>query len=148
MKDLIRHILKEETEDNEKKGIDLAIKLLKKSYPYIVGWEYNNVLDTPSKFTIYLNIICDVEKVKEFYDSELKPYYRRQTEDWKKRQEFAYPTSILFVDGKIDDQVKYDNYKIMKEELNEIYEMLPDHLVVKDLHGEAKTLDPDKFKFI
>ena len=41
MKELIRHILKEETEgsDQNTKGIDLAIKLLKKSYPYIIGWE-------------------------------------------------------------------------------------------------------------
>ena len=73
MKELIRNILKEETEgsDTNTKGIDLAIKFLKKSYPYIIGWELNQ----ESRFMIYLNIICDIEKLKKFYNSDLKTYY-------------------------------------------------------------------------
>ena len=148
MKELIRHILKEETKDNEKKGIDLAIKLLKKSYPYIVGWEYNqDNLETPSVFYIYLNIICDIEKVKNFYNSELKPYYQKRIEELKE-EEFSYPTSILMVSNEMDDQTKFEDYKKMRVELSEIYEMLPDYLTTKDAYNEIKELDPDKFKFV
>jgi len=79
MKELIRHILKEETEgsDPNTKGIDLAIKLLKKSYPYIIGWEIND----ERTYTIYLNIICNIETLKEFYNRDLKNCYLRHKED-------------------------------------------------------------------
>jgi len=144
---VLRKIIKEETEDTEKKGIDLAIKILKKSYPYIVGWEYNYDLETPSSFYIYLNIICDIEKVKEFYNSELKPYYQKRIEELKEDL-FPFPTSILKINEELDDQTKFEDYKNMRQELSEIYEMLPEHLVIKDRFGEPKELDPDKFKFV
>ena len=39
MRELIKQILKEETSPDEiKKGIDIAVKVLKKEYPFIVGW--------------------------------------------------------------------------------------------------------------
>ena len=86
-RNLIRHILKEETEDSDinTKGIDIAIKLIKKSYPYIVGWQLNQ----DDKFTIYINIICDIEKLKEFYDSDLKVFYL-EYEDELHKEEFAF----------------------------------------------------------
>ena len=39
MRNLIRHILKEETDDSKtlEKGIDLVIKILKKSYPFNIN---------------------------------------------------------------------------------------------------------------
>ena len=147
MKELIRKILNEETEDNQKKGIDLAIKILSQDYPYIVGWEYNYDSETPSVFYIYLNIICDIEKLKDFYNSELKPYYQNKIEQLK-GNEFSYPTSILKVNEEIDDETKFKEYKKMRQELSEIYEMLPEHLVIKTKFGEPRELDPDKFIFV
>ena len=46
MRNLIRHILKEETDNskNFEKGIDLAIKIIKKTYPFIVGWEFGKMV--------------------------------------------------------------------------------------------------------
>jgi hypothetical protein len=144
MKELIRNILKEETEgsDTNTKGIDIAIKLLKKSYPYIIGWELND----QRPFTIYLNIICDIEKLKEFYNSDLKTYYLRHEDDLYK-DILAYAPSVLKISETMDPDEKYKEYGEMKQELNDIYQMLPDYLIIKDRHDDPKELDPDKFMY-
>ena len=144
MKELIRHILKEETEgsDPNTKGIDLAIKLLKKSYPYIIGWEIND----ERTYTIYLNIICDIKKLKEFYNSDLKTYYLRHEDDLYK-DILAYAPSVLKISETMDQDEKYKEYSEMKQELNDIYQMLPDNLIQKDRYNDPKELDPDKFMY-
>jgi hypothetical protein len=144
MKELIRNILKEETEgsDTNTKGIDIAIKLLKKSYPYIIGWELND----QRPFTIYLNIICDIKKLKEFYNSDLKTYYLRHEDDLHK-DILAYAHSVLKISETMDPDEKYKEYSEMKQELNDIYQMLPDHLIQKDRYNDPKELDPDKFMY-
>lgn len=146
MKELIRHIIKEETEKSElyRKGIDLAIKLLKKSYPYIVGWNYDK--DIPKAYYLYINIICDIEKTKEFFNSELKSYYRKYPEDIKKRSN-PYPFSILEISDSMDGDLKYEIYRKFRDELNDIYEMLPEKFIEFDKWGKPKTIDVDNYFF-
>ena len=142
MKELIRHILKEETDNSDygKKGIDIAVKLLQQDYTYIVGWE----LTQESRFTIYLNIICDIEKLKKFYNSDLKTYYLRHEEDLHK-DILAYAPSVLKISETMDADEKYKEYSEMKQELNSLYQMLPDKFHIKDEHKDPKEIDPDKF---
>jgi hypothetical protein len=144
MKDLIRQILKEETDDSEtlNKGINLAIKILKKSYPYILGWE---LIQESTEFRIYIKIICDIEKLKKFYNSDLINYYRKY--GILENEDFPYAVSILKVNNEMDKDEKFNDFTILKDDLNDIYEMLPEHLVVKNKYGEIKELDPDRFKF-
>ena len=145
MKDLIRHILKEETKDNEKKGIDLAIKILKKSYPYIVGWKYNEE-QVESAVSIYIDIICDIEKTKEFFNSDLKEYYKRYKEDIKK-DTFPYPFSLLKISNEMDDDEKFEHYREFRKEFNDLYSMLPEEIVTLNRWNEPKNIDPDKYIF-
>jgi hypothetical protein len=142
MKELIRHILKEETDNSDygKKGIDIAVKLLQQDYPYIVGWELNQ----ESRFTIYLNIICDIEKLKKFYNSDLKTYYLRHEEDLH-TDILAYAPSVLKISETMDADEKYKEYSEMKQELNSLYQMLPDKFHIKDEYKDPKEIDPDKF---
>ena len=142
MKELIKNILKEETDNSDygKKGIDIAVKLLQQDYPYIVGWE----LTQESRFTIYLNIICDIEKLKKFYNSDLKTYYLRHAEDLHK-DILAYAPSVLKISETMDADEKYREYSEMKQELNSLYQMLPDKFHIKDVHKDPKEIDPDKF---
>jgi len=144
MEELIRHILKEEIEgsDLNTKGIDLIIKFLKKSYPYVIGWE----LGQENRFTIYLHIICDIEKLKEFYGSDLKTYYYRHKEDLY-NDKLSYAPSALKISDTMDQDKKYEEYNEMRQELNELYQMLPENLIQKDEHGDPKELDPDKFMY-
>ena len=141
---LIRHILKEETEDSDinSKGIDIAVKLLKKSYPYVIGWQLNR----EDNFTIYIDIICDIEKLKEFYNSDLKTYYLIN-EDELYNEKLSYAFSALKISETMVSDQKHGEYIEMKQELNEIYQMLPDYLVIKDKYMDPKELYPDKFMY-
>jgi hypothetical protein len=146
MRNLIRHILKEETYDsnNLEKGIGLVIKLIKESYPYIIGWK----LISDGKFTIEIIIICDIEKLKEFYNSELKYYYKKNKDELSNpNNDYPYPVSILNIKDEMTSDEMYESYKKLKQELNDFYEMLPEHLTAKDQFNDIKTLDPDRFMF-
>jgi hypothetical protein len=146
MRNLIRHILKEETYDsnNLEKGINLVIKLIKESYPYIIGWK----LISDGKFTIEIIIICDIEKLKEFYNSELKYYYKKNKDELSNpNNDYPYPVSILNIKDEMTSDEMYESYKKLKQELNDFYEMLPEHLTAKDQFNDIKTLDPDRFMF-
>jgi hypothetical protein len=144
MKELIRHILKEETDDSKtlEKGIDITIKILKKSYPYIIGWK----LISERPFDVEIIIICDIEKLKEFYNSELKSYYEKNKDELS-NEDYPYAVSILNIKNEMTNDEMYEDYKILKNELNDIYEMIPDHLTVKDHYNDIKRLDPDRFVF-
>lgn len=144
MKELIRNILKEETEGSNlnTKGIDIAINILKKSYPYIIGWE----LYQESSFMIYINIICDIEKLKKFYNSDLKPYYIRHKDEIYS-EKLSYAPSVLEAGNTISHDEKYQDYKELKDELNDIYQMLPESTIQKDRYGDPKEIDPDKFMY-
>ena len=144
MRNLIRHILKEETNNSKtfEKGINLVMKLIKESYPYIIGWEFGK----NGKFSIEINIICDIEKLKEFYNSDLNPYHKRYQNELS-NEDYPYPVSILKIRDKMTNDEMFEDYKKLKQELNDFYEMLPEHLTAKDQLNDIKKLDPDRFKF-
>ena len=145
-RDLIRHILKEETEPTDKisNGLNLAIKMLKKYYPDVKGWEYgDNVED---KYGIYINIICDIEKLKEFYNSNLSPYYIKNR-DKLEGEDFAYAFSPLLINKGMNADEKFKEHRSLTQELNDIYEMMPESLIKKDLFNDPKSIQIDKFMF-
>jgi hypothetical protein len=127
MKQLIKKILKEETEDYQmvSKGIDVVISLVNKTYPFIVGWERANNWDS-TKYFFYVNLIVDHKKVKEYYNLPFRDYYEKYPEELenliKNKTTLAYPTSILDY-GLNDDQ--YDISKKIKETVEDSYELIP-----------------------
>ena len=143
MKELIRNILKEEEySQTSKKGIDIAMKILKQDYPFVIGWDFVN----EGRFTIDLLIVCDLEEVQKFYNSELRPYYLKNKE-MLKSDEYAYVVSVLEIGHEMTSDEKFEDYKKLSDKLNDIYEMLPDELVIKDRWKDAKILAVDKFTF-
>jgi len=147
-KSLIKSILKEESKnlEKEKKGIDLTIKMLKKSYPYIIGWKYSEE-HPESPVYINIDIICDIEKTKEFYNSDLKWYYKKNPENIKE-DDYAYPFTILEIGEKMTSEEKFEEHRKFRKQLNEIYEMLPENLIILSKWGEPKEIDPDKYFFV
>ncbi len=45
----------------------------------------------------------------------------------------------------MDADEKYREYSEMKQELNSLYQMLPDKFHIKDEYKDPKEIDPDKF---
>lgn len=144
MRDLIRNILKEEVEnlDQVKKGIDIAIKILKQTYPYINGWRFDN--NWNGKYVINIFIICDVKKLCEYYGSDLKPYYKNSKNI---DGDAAYPVSVLEIGSDMDSEEKWEMWKELNDTLNDIYKLIPDDLKLLDHFNNYKRLDPDRFEF-
>ena len=123
MKKLIRKILKEieeKSQENLDKGINMAVSILKYDFPFVIGWKYK---DNPydSRYTVYINLICDLEKTSEFYNSPIKKYYYDRGES-----NAPYPFFPLELSGEIDNDEKYRLYSVMQKSFNEIYDEIPD----------------------
>jgi hypothetical protein len=151
MKNLIRQILKEETNDDDKvsKGISIAINMLKKIYPFVVGWEYADSVKE-YKFTIYINIKVDYQKSMEFYG--LKPkekFVEYLSYVINERQKFAYPFSGMDYGDKDGFDVRNEN-SIFDGEIMDIYDnMIPDHLkMVNDIYREYGPTGSTDYKQI
>jgi len=148
MKDLIRHILKEETEDYKlvEKGIDVCISVANKTYPFIVGWERANNWDS-TKYFFYVNLIVDYRKAKEYYNLPFRLYYERYPDEIdnliKNKTEYAYPTSLL--DYELSDDQYLESKKI-KETVQDVYELIPDEYKMmyeaESYFGESPKLYP------
>ena len=64
-----------------------------------------------------------------------------------KSDEYAYVVSVLEIGHEMTSDEKFEDYKKLSDKLNDIYEMLPDELVIKDRWKDAKILAVDKFTF-
>ena len=140
------NILKEETDRSDKtsNGMNLAVKILKKSYPYVKGWKYGD--SGEDRYDIFINIICDIEKLKEFYNSNLSPYYIKNR-DKLEGEDFAYAFSPLLINKGMNADEKFKEHMSLTKELNDIYEMMPESLIKKDLFNDPKSIQIDKFMF-
>ena len=140
---MIRHILKEEEySQTSKKGIDIAMKVLKQDYPFVIGWDFVN----EGRFSIDLFIVCDLEEVQKFYNSNLKPYYVEK-KDMVIKDDYPYVVSVLEKSEEMTSDEKFEDFMNFKNQLNEIYDMLPKEIVIKDSWGDIKQLDIEYFKF-
>ena len=121
---MIGKILKEETSrDDLDKGIDIAVKVLKKNYPFIVGWEYSNDPEQWA-YKIYINLEIDHTKSMEFYKLKPHPRFGRFIKDSIiNRETMVYPFSFTnYEDEDFDTRVYLD----IHNDLSEIYEdMIP-----------------------
>jgi hypothetical protein len=144
MRNIIRKILKEELAnlDQVKKGIDITVKILKQTYPYIDGWRFDN--NWNGKYVINIVIICDVKRLCEYYDSDLKPYYKNSKNF---DSDAAYPFSVLELGSSMDSDEKWKSWKELNDTLNDIYKLIPEDLKLLDHHNDYKRLDPDRFEF-
>jgi hypothetical protein len=69
--------------------------MLKRQYPFVVGWEYAN---PPSEYgsTIYVNLEIDLQKSIEYFGMNLRKGYEKYIEKAiEDRETFAYPFSTL-----------------------------------------------------
>ena len=144
MKELIRYILKEEEySQTSKKGIDIAMKILKQDYPFVIEWDFVK----EGRFYIDLFVVCDLEEVQKFYNSKLKPYYLNKI-DMVKKENYPYVVSVLEKGEEMTNDEKFIDFMSFKDQLNDIYDMLPKEMVIKDTWDNIKQLDIEYFKFI
>ena len=124
-----------------KKGMDITISILKQEFPFIIDWDYDE--DTDNYHTaLYINLICDLKKTSEFYDSEVHFIYKDNPIIKQ-----VYPTGPLNKNREIESDDKHRLYNEIISELNEIYENLPEDYVEKNDWGENKSINVEGFIF-
>lgn len=149
--------------NNEKKGIDLTVKGLAKTYPFVKGWDYNENSDDYT-YSLYINLLIDpiesIEFIREKYGIELYPSRTLIDIVTKRPDEYETPVLMLYgsVEGEGGQMISPDNdawsdtfnkfYDIkleMVERLNDKYNMLPDeYKVPKTLSLQSYRITPEK----
>lgn len=143
-------ILKEETsKDSLIKGIDIVINALKEEYPFVVGWEFKEPYEK-YKMTIYIDLLVDYDKTKEYYG--LEP---RKSEIGNRvfgREHYlnkaaTYPVSAFEYQGFLDAHAEY---RKIADYVSGMYDYIPDELKILSAFGydEYKELNVDNFIFV
>ena len=143
--------MKEETPKDitpiKRKGIDIAVKGLKKQYPFVMGYEDDTSAQYESSH--YIDLIVDLDKLSEYMDAPVNPYWKGELRNDPRYQKvFAIWTYLNFpppynnVDStNISQHPGYILGEEIKDTLDTIYQYLPDEYI---LHYESTTgwIDP------
>ena len=148
MRGLIKHILKEEVSKQQiDKGIDIVVNGLKNEFPFVVGWQLHNDYEE-YRTSIYIDLVVEYEKVKEFYGLEPKMMYNVE---YIKNKQVAYVITPFEYEGKFDPYIESQK---LNEYVFEMYEYIPDELKLEEsyTYGSVRTnykgLKVDDFIFI
>ena len=147
MRGLIKHILKEEVSKQQiDKGIDIVVNGLKNEFPFVVGWQLHNDYEE-YRTSIYIDLVVEYEKVKEFYGLEPKMMYDLE---YIKNRQVAYVITPFDYEGKFDP---YKESQKLGEYVFEMYDFIPDELKLEEryTYGSVvnyKGLKVDDFIFI
>ena len=113
---------------NQRRGIDLIVKSLKKKYNFITGW---NVDDEDMKYdnTLFIGLTIDSEKTSDYYGFRIRPTIKRfldEKDDYWYGRSISNPTVYLDLPDNNDDG--YQSKVRMNELTNTLYQQLPEKL--------------------
>jgi hypothetical protein len=133
MRKLIKHILNEEVSKQQiDKGIDIVVNGLKNEFPFVVGWQLHNDYEE-YRTSIYIDLVVEYEKVKEFYGLEPKTMYNIE---YIKNKQVAYVLTPFKYEGNFDPYIESQK---LSEYVFEMYEYIPEELS-KDENDEFNEL--------
>lgn len=138
MRNLIKKILKEEIHNDEdmvRKGIDILISLLRKKYPFIVGWKSDEEDINGSEWYINISLVVSASKAKDYYNMEYKNYYidypnALENDVFNHKNDYAYPVSLFQYENYDFDA--YDNNREIRSFSEEMYELIPEEYKLKE----------------
>ena len=110
----------EQITEEQLRGINFAVSVLAKSYPFITGWEF----DTTGNSIFFLKLIIDLKKVEEFFDFKIK----------EGRKGSVFRIKSLSDDYIFMSEEEVRGFEIqINSELNENYQQMPDKYKGKSL---------------
>lgn len=140
---------KKELTPNQRRGIDLIVKSLKKKYNFITGW---NVDDDDLRYdnTLFIGLTIDSEKTSDYYGFRIRPTIKRfldERDDYWYGRSISNPTVYLDLPEGNDDG--YQSKKHMNEMANTLYKQLPQKLQRTYISGDYEHLvNLNIFEFI
>jgi hypothetical protein len=121
--------------DKQKRGIDLVFKIVRKKFPFIVGWEFSEGYEKYD-CTLYLDIKIDVQKLGE--------YVGMVPNEVRTKKFGALLSAFDWGDYKSEkwDEIASKSYNLvvqMKSFINENYDILPEEFkIYYDLGHQSK----------
>jgi len=125
--------MKEETPKDitpmKRKGIDMAVKALKKPFPFIIG--YNDDISDQYVSAHYIDLLVDLNKLSEYMDVPVNPYWSNElSRDPKYQKVYAIWSYLKFPpEYNTSDITEHPGYVLGHEitsSLETIYEYLPE----------------------
>jgi hypothetical protein len=126
--------MKEETPKDitpmKRKGIEMAVKGLSKTYPFVLGYKDDESIDKYES-AHYVDIIVDLNKLSEYMGVEVNPFWKEHASDPRYQKIYAI-WSYLNFPNEVDytkDISKHPGYILGQDIthlLNTIYDFLPE----------------------
>jgi len=126
--------MKEETPKDitpmKRKGIEMAVKGLSKTYPFVLGYKDDESIDKYES-AHYVDIIVDLNKLSEYMGVEVNPFWKAHASDPRYQKIYAIWSYLNFPD-EVDytkDISKHPGYILGQDIthlLNTIYDYLPE----------------------
>ena len=116
----------------KRKGIEMAVKGLRKKFPFIKGYEDDDSVDKYES-AHYIDLIIDLNKLSDYMDVPVNPFWKVHASDPQYRKIYAIWSYLKFHE---EDEYKYDKnisthpgYVLgeeIKSTLNTMYDYLPE----------------------
>ncbi len=134
--------IKSTSEDINKKqirGLDLVVKALTKSYPFIKGWNFYKETYTS---VIFLSLTININELTKYVKGTLEPYWK---EKLKTEPYDAYLLGAIISDIPVENDVVKLRQTI-EDKARNLYDSLPDELAI--YNDMSSSLTPtERFSF-
>lgn len=129
--------------ESEVRGIDFAVRITAKSFPFIVGWQFSDYHEKnySEKFPIiYIDLIVDLEKVGDVLGFSISDYWIQQAKK-EPLTDLSYLSSISNKSTEIGNKDK----KLVENDLNINYDNVPNKYKGKTLEKVYTYVVESKF---
>lgn len=118
--------------ENQIRGIDFAVRVSAKSFPFIEGWQFSNSFYKHYDEVypiVYIDLIVNLEEVENTFDFKIYDYWIQ----YAKKQPLP---DILYLSSLMQNPTgDFNEKKIIEADLNINYENLPNKYKGKQLVG-------------
>lgn len=145
--------------DDQKKGLEMIMKSVKKKFPFIKGWKLSDTYENYIT-TLYIDIYFDLFELSEYLNLDIKDYYKKKYYESPKDINSS-ALSVFFNDKNEDvlgfseslfDKLYEFKYDKIQKYMNNLYNYIPDKYKIywsmESNLGTATslvTLSPDVF---
>jgi len=140
--------------ENQIKGIDLTVRVLKKVFPFVKGWKLDKTWEK-YETNLYLDLDIDVTKLSEVINMEVREYYIKKLKTGESITSSAILTPFDWGDigsEKWEEVGQSSHLLRMKinDTLRKAYDFLPDEMKVfwrSSFNTHPCVLSVDEFIF-
>jgi len=121
----------------QRKGIELAVKGLRKTYPFVIG--YKDDAQNEWEASHYIHLILDLHKVSEYLGAPIIPYFEDYVKKGNSDLVYALWSYLKYDNDRLDDIASHPGYIVqmeLKDLLTTTYQYLPEQFKMKYRFGD------------